>query len=91
MPSPLSRIVRCGRGSGFEMTAILLRIIIYAAIIGFVYFTARRLWRDLSNQFRGPAAPRPAPKVNERQPPDVIELKRGDDGVYRPPGDREGR
>lgn len=74
------------------MTAILLRLVIYAAIAAFVYFGVRRLWRDITGPFRAtPTAPRPAPKVDERRTPDVIELKRGADGVYRPPGEREER
>ena len=73
------------------MTAIILRIVVYAAIIGFVYYGARRIWRDFQNQFRPSAAPPRPPKVDERQTTDVIDLKRGSDGVYRSPGDREGR
>ncbi|HVX82275.1 MAG: hypothetical protein ACTHOR_12985 [Devosia sp.] len=71
------------------MTAIILRVIIYAAIAAFIYYAAKRLWRDLGAAFRGPGEvpPRPSPKVNESRSPDVIELKRGADGVYRPPGD----
>jgi len=78
------------------MTAILLRLIIYAAIAAFVWFGVRRLWRDMTAPFRGGTnpgqapGPRPGPKVDERRTPEVIELKRGADGVYRPPGD-EGR
>jgi hypothetical protein len=74
------------------VTAILLRIIIYVAIAAFVWFGVRRLWRDLTAPFRtGPVAPKPAPKVDQRKSPDVIELERGADGVYRPPGERKGR
>ena len=36
-----------------EMTAELLRIVIYALIIGFIYFSARKIWRDLKAQFNG--------------------------------------
>ncbi|HTJ58575.1 MAG TPA: hypothetical protein VL418_13525 [Devosiaceae bacterium] len=78
------------------MTAILLRVIIYVLIIGFVWFSARRIWRDFKAQVGGSA--RPAPPRDIRQPPpqpqqaaDVIDLKRGADGVYRSPGDRDGR
>ena len=73
------------------MTAILLRIVIYALIIGFVYFSARKIWRDLKAQFNGPAAPRPQPNIKQSPPPNVIDLKRGADGVFRPPGEGEGR
>ena len=30
------------------MTAILLRIIIYVAIFAFVYYGAKKIWRDLT-------------------------------------------
>ena len=74
------------------MTAILLRIVIYVAIAAFVWFGVRRLWRDFTAPFRGgQAAPGPAPKVDQRKSPDVIELERGADGVYRPPGEGKGR
>jgi hypothetical protein len=76
------------------MTAILLRIIIYVAIAAFVYFGAKRLWRDFTAPFRSnePAAPPPrgpSAKVDQKKSPDVIELERGADGVYRPPGKRD--
>jgi len=77
------------------MTAIVLRIIIYAAIAGFIYFGVRRLWRDLTGQVRGTGSAnrrvRPQPDLNEQARPDVIELKRGADGVYRPGGDSDRR
>jgi hypothetical protein len=73
------------------MTAILLRIIIYAAIASFVYFGIRRLWRDLTGQFRSDDKTKRARDVADRQRPDVIELKRDADGVYRPPTERDRR
>jgi hypothetical protein len=72
------------------MTAILLRIIIYAAIAGFVYFGVRRVWRDLTSQFRADDQAKRQRNLKERQQSDVIELRRDKDGVYRRPGDREG-
>lgn len=70
------------------MTAILLRIIIYAAIFAFIYFGAKRLWRDLKNQFRSDDQAKKERVQQERQRPDVIDLKRDSDGVYRPPDER---
>jgi hypothetical protein len=70
------------------MTAILLRIIIYVAIFAFVYFGAKRLWRDLTGQFRADDNAKRQRDLKDRQRPDVIDLKRDADGVYRPPGDR---
>jgi hypothetical protein len=69
------------------MTAILLRIIIYVAIFAFVYYGAKKIWRDLTGQFRADDQNKRQRDLKERQSPDVIELKRGADGVYRPPGD----
>ena len=71
------------------MTAILLRIIIYAAIIGFVYFSVRRVWRALTSQFRTDDKNKRSRDLQERARPDVIDLKRDSDGVYRPPEDRD--
>jgi hypothetical protein len=68
------------------MTAILLRIIIYAAIIAFVYFGVKRLWRDLTAQFRADDNAKRQRDLKDRRRPDVIDLKRDADGVYRPPG-----
>ena len=70
------------------MTAILLRIIVYVAIFAFVYYGARKIWRDLTGQFRADDRNKRQRDLKERANPDVIELKRGADGVYRPPGDR---
>jgi len=70
------------------MTAILLRIIIYVAIFAFIYFGAKRLWRDLTSQFRADDKAKRDRVQQERQRPDVIDLKRDADGVYRPPEDR---
>ena len=73
------------------MTAILLRLVIYAAIAAFVWFGVRRLWRDITAPFRARPDDTPGPslKVDARRSPDVIELKRGADGVYRPPGESD--
>jgi hypothetical protein len=70
------------------MTAILLRIIIYVAIFAFIYFAARKLWRDLTAQFRADDNAKRQRNLKERQRPDVIDLKRDADGVYRPPGEK---
>jgi hypothetical protein len=70
------------------MTAILLRIIIYVAIFAFVYFGAKRLWRDLTGQFRADDTAKRQRDLKDRQRPDVIDLKRDADGVYRPPGEK---
>jgi len=73
------------------MSAILLRIIIYVAIAGFVYYGFRRIVRDFKNTFRNDDKARHARDLNERQRPDVIDLKRDRDGIFRPPGDETPR
>jgi len=73
------------------MTYMLLRIVIFA-IIGFaIYFGARRIWRDWTGQFKAVDKARHERDLRERQRPDVIELKRNKDGVYRPGDDDEDR
>ena len=67
------------------MTAILLRIIIYAAIIGFVYVSARRIWRDFTKQFRAEEKQIHERDLRERDAPGVITLQRDKDGTFRPP------
>ncbi len=75
------------------MTGIILKIIIFAAIAWFVVSGVMKLWRDLSKPFRAAAAAarRPASNLKEPRGEQVIELKRDADGVYRPPGERDGR
>jgi hypothetical protein len=72
------------------MTAIVLRVVIYVAIAGALFFGIRRIWRDFSGQFRAEDKQRRERDLRERQRPDVIDLKRNKDGVFRPPGDRDG-
>ncbi len=71
------------------MTGILIRVIIYAAIIGFIYFGARKIWRDWTAQFRAVDRKRHDRDLQERARPDVIDLKRDGDGIFRAPGDQD--
>ena len=73
------------------MSAILLRIIIYVAIAGFIYYGFRRIVSDFKNTFRNDDKVRHERDLNERQRPDVIDLKRDRDGIFRPPGDETPR
>jgi hypothetical protein len=73
------------------MTAILVRILIYAVIAGVIYFGLRRIWRDWTKGFRQMDAERHQRDVRDRQRPDVITLKRSKDGVYRPPENEDER
>ena len=71
------------------MTAILIRLIIYAAIIGFIYFGARKIWRDWTAQFRTVDKQRHERDLSERARPDVIDLKRDGDGIFRAPTEKD--
>lgn len=69
---------------------MLLRVLLFVGLALLIYFGVRRIWKDWSNKFNQDAeeAKRLARERDklERQRPDVIELKRGDDGTYRPTG-----
>jgi hypothetical protein len=67
------------------MTAILLRLLVYVLIFAAIYFGVRRIWRDWTGQFRAMDQARRQRDLKERAKPGVIDLKRGADGVYRPP------
>lgn len=72
------------------MTAVLVRLVIFAAIGLAIYWGGRKIWRDWTKQFRDLDAEQRARDLNERKRPDVITLKRDKDGTYRP-GDDGGR
>ena len=67
---------------------MLLRILIFVALGLLIYFGVRRIWKDWTGKFNADAeeAKRLARQRDqaERQRPDVIDLKRGDDGTFRP-------
>lgn len=71
---------------------MLLRILIFTAIAVLVYLGIRRIWKDWTQKFDRDAAEakrlRQQRDLAERQRPDVIDLKRGDDGTFRP-GNRD--
>lgn len=65
------------------MSYILLRVAIYAAIAGALYLGIRKIYLDWTGRFREMDKKRRERDLKERQRPDVIDLKRDDDGVYR--------
>jgi hypothetical protein len=73
------------------MTAILLRLLIIAIVLGAIYLGVRRIWRDWTRNFRDIDKERHQRDLKERKRPDVITLKRNQDGVFRPPGDDDRR
>ncbi len=66
------------------MTVILLRVLVIVIIFAAIFLGARRIWRDWSGQFKAVDKARRERDLTERQRPDVIELKRNKDGVFRP-------
>ncbi|MCW5722976.1 MAG: hypothetical protein KIS86_17730 [Devosia sp.] len=70
---------------------MLLRILLITALAVLIYFGVRRIWRDWSGKFNADADEarrlRRQRDLAERQRPDVIDLKRDDDGTFRPGGE----
>jgi cytoskeletal protein RodZ len=66
------------------MSYMLIRVLIFILIFGAIFLGARRIWRDWKNQFKAVDKARQEADIKERERPDVIELKRNKDGVYRP-------
>ncbi|NGP17475.1 hypothetical protein [Devosia aurantiaca] len=71
---------------------MLLRILLFTFIAVVIYLGVRRIWMDWSGKFNADAAEakrlRRERDLAERQRPDVIDLKRDDDGTYRPNDDK---
>lgn len=63
---------------------MLLRIFVFAAIIAIVYFGIRRIANDWRAGFRDLDEKTHERDLKERARPDVIDLKKDDDGVFRP-------
>lgn len=70
------------------MTYFILRIVIFLLVAGAIFLGARRIWRDWKNQFKAVDKAARDRDLRERQRPDVIELKRNKDGIFRP-GERD--
>lgn len=71
------------------MSAILLRIALYALIAGALYFGIRKIFLDWRGRFREFDKKTRERDLKERQRPDVIDLKRGDDGIFRRKDDKD--
>ena len=72
---------------------MLLRILLFTALAVLIYFGVRRIWKDWTGKFDADAAEakrlRRERDLAERQRPDVIDLRRDDDGTYRPDDDKQ--
>lgn len=73
------------------MTGIVLRFLIFALIGIAIWLGVRKIWRDWQGAFKAEDEEvrrlRRERDLRERQRPDVIDLKRDDDGTFRP-GDK---
>ncbi len=73
------------------MTGMLLRVLIFAVLGLFIYLGVRKIWRDWTGQFKSEEEEarrlRRERDLRERAQPGVIDLKRDDDGTYRPGDD----
>jgi hypothetical protein len=74
------------------MTGMLLRVIIFVVIGLAIYLGVRKIWRDWTGQFKAEDEEarrlRRERDLRERAQPGVIDLKRDEDGTYRP-GDED--
>lgn len=72
------------------MSAMLLRVLIFAIIGIGIWLGVRKIWRDWQGAFKSDDAEakrlRRERDLRERARPDVIDLKRDEDGTYRPGG-----
>jgi hypothetical protein len=77
------------------MTGMLLRVLIFAIIGIAIYLGIRKIWRDWTNQFKSEDEEakrlRRERDLRERQQPGVIDLKRDQDGTFRPGDDDKRR
>ncbi len=63
---------------------IILKLLIYGIVLGAIYIGIRRILADWSNRFRDIDKQTRERDLRERKRPDVVELKRDKDGVFRP-------
>ncbi|HTO29500.1 MAG TPA: hypothetical protein VL017_12980 [Devosia sp.] len=74
------------------MTGILLRVLLFVVIGLAIYLGLRKIWRDWTGQFKAEDEEtkrlRRERDLRERAQPGVIDLKRDQDGTFRP-GDKE--
>lgn len=77
------------------MTGMLLRVVIFAIIGIAIYLGVRKIWRDWTGQFKAEDAEaqrlRRERDLREREQPGVIDLKRDEDGTFRPGEDDKRR
>jgi hypothetical protein len=65
------------------MSGIALKILIFVAIGVAIFLGVRRIWRDWRGEFKAVEKAKRERDLRERRRPDVVTLKRSDDGVFR--------
>ncbi|QDZ09449.1 hypothetical protein [Devosia ginsengisoli] len=77
------------------MTGMLLRVLIFFIIGLVIWLGLRKIWRDWSSQFKADDEEvrrlRRERDQRERAQPGIIELKRDEDGTFRPDEDDKRR
>lgn len=63
---------------------IIVRLIIYGVLFAIIYFGIRRIIRDWRQRFRDLDKETRDRDLKERAQPGVVELKKDEDGVFRP-------
>lgn len=75
------------------MTGMLLRVVIFVIIGLAIYLGLRKIWRDWTGQFKAEDEEvrrlHRERDLRERTKPGIIDLKRDEDGTFRP-GDKDG-
>ena len=70
---------------------MLWRVLIFAVIAIFIYLGVMKIWRDWTGQFKADDEEarrlRRERDLREREQPGVIDLKRDEDGRFRPEDD----
>ena len=67
------------------MTGVLIKLVVFVGIALVIYLGVRRIWRDVTRQFRTEEKAIHDRDLKERDAPGVIALKRDKDGTFRPP------
>ena len=77
------------------MSALFLRVLVFAVICIAIWLGVRKIWRDWTGQFKAEDEEarrlRRERDLRERAQPGVIDLKRDADGTYRPGDDDKRR
>lgn len=66
---------------------MFLRFVVFAVILGAIILGVRSILKDWRGRFREMDEQARERDLRERQRPDVIDLKRNEDGIFRPGDD----